>query len=175
MADMDSHMARDFRKTFKALTGHGPFPWQERLYEEFCSGEIPQVCDIPTGLGKTAVIVIWLIALTTRGKATSMPRRLVYVVNRRTIVDQSTDVVMQIRERLNDPGADAGLRKMARRLRDMTAGATNGDVLAVSTLRGQLADKGAWKLDPTRPAIIIGTVDMIGSKLLFSGYGDSRY
>jgi len=165
----------DFRKTFKALTGHEPFPWQERLYKEFCLGEIPQVCDIPTGLGKTAVIVIWLIALTTKGMATSMPRRLVYVVNRRTIVDQSTDVVMKLWKKLKDAGADAGLREMVDRLRDLTAGTTNGDVLAVSTLRGELADNRAWKQDPTRPAIIIGTVDMIGSKLLFSGYGDSRY
>lgn len=175
MADKDSHMARDFRKTFKALTGHEPFPWQQRLYEEFCSGKIPQVCDIPTGLGKTAVIVIWLIALTTRGKAASMPRRLVYVVNRRTIVDQSTDVVMQIQNKLEHPGADAGLKKTADSLRVMAAGTTNGELLAVSTLRGELADKGEWRKDPTRPAIIIGTVDMIGSKLLFSGYGDSRY
>ena len=164
-----------FDHAFHALTGHDPFPWQKRLYKEFCSGHIPQACDIPTGLGKTAVIVIWLIALTTRGKATPMPRRLVYVVNRRTIVDQSTDVVTQIQEKLKHPGADAGLKKMLRRLKDMAAGTTNGELLAVSTLRGELADKGEWREDPTRPAIIIGTVDMIGSKLLFSGYGDSRY
>jgi len=48
-------------------------------------------------------------------------------------------------------------------------------LLAVSTLRGELADNNEWKADPARPAIIIGTIDMIGSKLLFSGYGDGRY
>src|SRR5690606_32529461 len=39
----------------------------------------------------------------------------------------------------------------------------------------EFADNEEWKADPARPAIIIGTIDMIGSKLLFSGYGDGRY
>src|SRR5207253_4019401 len=43
--------------------------------------------------------------------------------------------------------------------------------LALSTLRGQFADNREWSADPTRPAVICGTVDMIGSRLLFSGYG----
>jgi CRISPR-associated endonuclease/helicase Cas3 len=43
--------------------------------------------------------------------------------------------------------------------------------LAISTLRGQFADNREWSADPSRPAIIVGTVDMIGSRLLFSGYG----
>lgn len=47
--------------------------------------------------------------------------------------------------------------------------------VAVGTLRGELADTGEWKTNPARPAIIVGTIDMIGSKLLFSGYGDGRH
>jgi len=43
--------------------------------------------------------------------------------------------------------------------------------LVISTLRGEFADNGAWRRDPSRPAIIVGTVDMIGSRLLFAGYG----
>jgi CRISPR-associated endonuclease/helicase Cas3 len=43
----------------------------------------------------------------------------------------------------------------------------------VSTLRGEFADNREWSRDPLRPAIIVGTVDMVGSRLLFSGYGDS--
>ena len=42
-----------------------------------------------------------------------------------------------------------------------------------SILRGQLADNREWSRDPSRPAIIIGTVDLIGSALLFSGYRSS--
>ena len=44
----------------------------------------------------------------------------------------------------------------------------------MSTLRGQHVDNREWLADPTAPAIIVGTVDMIGSRLLFSGYGVSR-
>ena len=45
--------------------------------------------------------------------------------------------------------------------------------LALSTLRGELADNREWQADPACAAIVIGTVDMIGSRLLFSGYGVS--
>jgi len=43
--------------------------------------------------------------------------------------------------------------------------------VTVSTLRGKFADNHAWHLDPSRPAIVVGTVDMIGSRMLFAGYG----
>ncbi len=73
---------------FRLLTEHEPFPWQQRLYDSFVDGQVPSICSIPTGLGKTAVIPIWLIALAcTEGR---LPRRLVYVVDRRTVVDQAT-------------------------------------------------------------------------------------
>jgi CRISPR-associated endonuclease/helicase Cas3 len=47
--------------------------------------------------------------------------------------------------------------------------------IAVSPLRGSLADNQDWKRDPTRPTIIVGTPDMVASKLLFGGYGDGKY
>src|SRR3712207_9087878 len=43
--------------------------------------------------------------------------------------------------------------------------------LAISTLRGQFADNREWSADPAKPAVIVGTVDMIGSRLLFGGDG----
>ena len=109
----------------------------------------------------------------------TLPRRLVYVVNRRTVVDQATSVVEQIRKRLLDPIAldwsrhEQALRELAAALWGLSA--SDELLLAVSTLRGELADNEEWKGDPARLAIIIGTIDMIGSKLLFSGYGDGRY
>ena len=50
-----------------------------------------------------------------------------------------------------------------------------GPLFGISTLRGEMADNMEWKIDPARPSVIVGTVDMIGSKLLFSGYGDRKY
>ncbi len=155
----------EFRRAFSAVAGtEGHFPWQWALYQQFVAGNFPRSCNLPTGLGKTSVIHIWLLALANAPD--HLPRRLVYVVNRRTVVDQSTDEAWRLRDRLGD------VNGLTERLRALCA---NGDPdsipLAISTLRGQFADNREWSTDPARPAIIAGTVDMIGSRLLFSGYG----
>lgn len=154
--------AIDFKSAFHALTGNTPFPWQSALYASFLAGNFPPSCSLPTGLGKTSVIHIWLLALANAPD--KVPRRLVYVVNRRTVVDQSTNEARKLRDALDKvPG-------LAERLRELCADATDLP-LAISTLRGQFADNREWSADPARPAVIAGTVDMIGSRLLFSGYG----
>lgn len=171
-----------FDTAFPALTDYSPLRWQRRLFDRLRSGyEIPRVCDLPTGLGKTSVIPIWMIALACQaeGGSTGLPRRLVYVINRRTVVDQATDVVENIRQRLLAPDDPRwlhhreALHALAEALKRLAC--SEGPPVAVSTLRGELADNEEWKADPARPAVIIGTIDMIGSKLLFSGYGDGRY
>jgi CRISPR-associated endonuclease/helicase Cas3 len=162
-----SNLSR-FRKAFIALTGNNPFPWQEALYERFANGDFPSSCDLPTGLGKTSVIAIWLIALAEN--PVNVPRRLVYIVNRRTVVDQATEETRRIRDRLTASDRSAVLADLANRLAALAADPTAGP-LAISTLRGQFADNGEWRADPARPAVVIGTIDMIGSRLLFSGYG----
>jgi CRISPR-associated endonuclease/helicase Cas3 len=53
-------------------------------------------------------------------------------------------------------------------------GLRNDRSLPISTLRGQYVDNREWLEDPAAPAIIGGTVDMVGSRLLFEGYGVSR-
>lgn len=154
-------MRHKFSELFQALTGASPFPWQQALYERFVCGEVPSAADLPTGLGKTSVVAIWLIALITHPD--KMPRRLVYVVNRRTVVDQTTAEVVRLRERLREsPDLMAKLACLCAVPTDMP--------LALSTLRGQFADNREWCVDPARPAVIVGTVDMIGSGLLFSRY-----
>ena len=149
-----------------------PFPWQQRLFHQFIEGNIPSALDLPTGTGKTSVISIWLAALATQAQqgTITLPRRLVYIVNRRTIVDQATaEVEGLLKHRLQLPAlkqAYAALEKLAALPAD--------NPVAASTLRGELADNGEWKADPARPAIILGTVDMVLSKLLFRGYGDGK-
>ncbi|GAB4557464.1 MAG: type I-U CRISPR-associated helicase/endonuclease Cas3 [Haliangiales bacterium] len=136
-----------------------PFPWQYALLERLCEGAPPDALDIPTGLGKTATIAIWLLA---RAAGAPVPRRLVYVVDRRAVVDQATEVALTLRDWVAEHPdvADAlGLE---------------GRPLPISTLRGQFVDNREWLEDPARPAIIIGTIDMVGSRLLFEGYGASR-
>ncbi len=152
-----------FDDDFALLTGNPPFPWQRSLYERFIVGDFPKACDLPTGLGKTYVIVLWLLALAKNSK---LPRRLVYVVNRRTVVDQSTAVAERLRTELLKPEA-----RHLREALDALAAVPATHPLAISTLRGEFADNAEWRRDPSRPAIIVGTVDMVGSRLLFTGYG----
>src|ERR1700682_6589710 len=85
----------DFDMALVALTGNHPFPWQEELFARFMKGTIERSLDIPTGLGKTTVMAIWLFA---RAAGALVPRRLVYVVDRRAVVDQATDVAIGLRE-----------------------------------------------------------------------------
>jgi len=154
-----------FDATFRALTEHDPFPWQRALYERLveANGSVPRSCDVPTGLGKTAVVAVWLIGLANHPD--KIPRRLVYVVNRRTVVDQTTNEVEKLRANLRGAG-------LWERLNELCAIPLDDDEppLAISTLRGQFADNRQWSADPARPAVVVGTVDMIGSRLLFSGY-----
>lgn len=156
-----------FEARFKALTGYLPFPWQAELFGKwFARGMFPTSCNLPTGVGKTSVIAIWLIALIDHPD--KIPRRLVYVVNRRTVVDQTTDEVEKLRKNIEPAGLVETLRQTC------SIPLSNGESpLAISTLRGQFADNRQWSADAARPAVICGTVDMIGSRLLFSGYGCS--
>lgn len=170
----------DFTNCFTKLTGNPPFHWQEELFKRFIGGAIPSECDVPTGLGKTSTIAIWLLALAqslmAQQATRKIPRRLVYVVDRRVIVDQSTDEAQRVIGVLEEVGSkgisysENPLGPVAKAFRETTF-VKDGPLVALSTLRGQLAEDREWCLDPSRPAIIIGTVDMIGSRLLFSGYG----
>ena len=147
----------DFSATFEVLTGHPPFRWQTRLFRRSMDGRLPRALDLPTGLGKTSVMAIWLIALARGAK---LPRRCVYVVDRRVVVDQATTTAELLRSGLPSAMANAlGLQT---------------EPLPVSTLRGGLADNREWLDDPSRPGIVVGTIDMVGSRLLFEGYGVSR-
>jgi len=134
------------------------FPWQFELLRRFRQGEDVSSLDIPTGLGKTAVMAVWLVA---RALGASLPRRLAYVVDRRAVVDQATEV------------AELLCSWVAKERGVANALGLDDRPLPISTLRGQHVDNRAWLDDPSSPAIIVGTVDMVGSRLLFSGYSVS--
>ncbi|MGQ9583671.1 MAG: hypothetical protein ACUVV6_09225, partial [Thermoplasmatota archaeon] len=82
-----------FAEMFQKATGHEPYPYQTRLA---LSPELPQLIDVPTGAGKTAAVVMaWLwrrrFAAEYFRKAT--PRRLVYCLPMRVLVEQTRDNV----------------------------------------------------------------------------------
>lgn len=169
-----------FRNKFAALTDHAPYPWQEDLFLSMVEGE-PwsklRNISLPTGTGKTAIMAIWLLALacdaarTNAPQSISIPRRLIWVVNRRVVVDQATREAEQLSSRLAEKAEFPLLADVRESLASLAAAGSSDRLLAISTLRGQFADNAEWRNDPARPAIVVGTVDMIGSRLLFSGYG----
>ena len=150
---------------FRAIVGHDPWPWQRALYTGLVDGAIPDAVDIPTGLGKTVTVLLVLLA---RLRNPELPRRVVYIVDRRAIVDQTAAALEAWIERIAQRPALA-------RAFDACAAFRAARPVGLGVLRGGLADDGAWRLDPARPAVIVGTVDMVGSRLLFAGYGDGRW
>lgn len=158
--ETSSNKKTEFRNWFEQIYQNPPFIWQERLFQQFIEPQkFPSALALPTGLGKTSVMCIWLLA---RAINPALPRRLVYIVDRRVVVDQATLEAEKIQKAVAEiPGLADSLGLQNRHL-------------PVSTLRGQLADNQEWLQDPSLPAILVGTIDMIGSRLLFSGYGVSR-
>lgn len=81
-----------FDRFFRRATGHeGPFDYQCRLA---LGGELPQLLDVPTGAGKTAgVVLAWLWRRRFADEATrkATPRRLVYCLPMRVLVEQTRD------------------------------------------------------------------------------------
>ena len=149
---------------FHAITGQDPYPWQRRLYGRLLNGDVPGVLDIPTGLGKTTSV---LLALLARLVNPDLPRRVVHVVDRRALVDQAAETVHGWIERI---GTVPQLACAFERL----AAFPGPRPVGLGVLRGGLADDGEWRVDPARAAVVVGTVDMVGSRLLFRGYGSGR-
>ena len=151
-----------FKQQFRNLTRYSPYPWQVNLFNRFIEGIIPRNISLPTGAGKTNTIPIWLLA---RIKNPTLPRRLVYVVDRRSVVDQATKVVEQIAANLSPEVKNA--------LASLTL--PDEALLGVSSLRGEFEDNEEWSKMPFRPSVLVGTVDKVGSALMFSSYGDGPY
>ena len=169
----------DFPDYFEALWGYMPFPWQSRLVESaWREGRFPSLLDLPTGVGKTSVldIAVFLMALgadTRSDVQPRFPRRAFLIVDRRVVVDQAAERAREIADKLASP-SNPILQRIAERLQRL-AGHTDEDAmpLAWTQLRGGMARDEGWAHDPAQPLIGASTVDQIGSRLLFRGYGIS--
>ena len=133
-----------------------PFSYQQALAER----NWPDALIAPTGLGKTAAVVLaWLWKRAT--SPGTVPRRLVYCLPMRTLADQTARNVSAWLARLSSVPTDWGAH-----LPD----AENG----VHILMGG-EDEPRWYEHPERPAILIGTQDMLISRALMRGYAMSRF
>ena len=158
----------EFTLYFRDVHGYPPFPWQERLTAEVLeTGAWPRVIDLPTGTGKTAVLDTAIFSLAARPEI--FPRRIVFVVDRRIIVDQVYKRALRIQERIATAHT-AVLNKVQRRL----GAIGESHLLGVVPLRGEIPIDSEWTHRPDLPWVVVSTVDQFGSRLLFRGYGVSR-
>jgi CRISPR-associated endonuclease/helicase Cas3 len=165
--------ARSFRSFFRAVHGCDPFPWQQRLVEHLDEhGRWPEALDLPTGTGKTAALdaAIFHLALEAGSSERRAPMRILYVVDRRTIVDQAHERAVHIAEALARPNEPV-LVAVRERLLSLSREAVP---LAVAVLRGGIARDDGWARAPDQPLVAVSTVDQVGSRLLFRGYGVSE-
>jgi CRISPR-associated endonuclease/helicase Cas3 len=163
----------DFRAFFHELWGYDPFPWQDMLAGRTAAGQWPQALDLPTAAGKTACIDVAVHALASqadRGLAKrTAPRRIWFVVDRRIVVDEAHERARVIANKLAY-AKEGPLKAIADRLRQM---AGTDRPLAVARLRGGVLRDDGWGRLPSQPAVVTSTVDQLGSRLLFRGYGHS--
>jgi CRISPR-associated endonuclease/helicase Cas3 len=146
-----------------------------RMFDEVIAGRYPHLVDLPTGAGKTELVVIWLLALAWYGKDSAhrepIPRRLVWIVNRRVLVQQVFNIAKELREKLS--AASSELAPIRDGLGALCGSENN--FFEVVELRGQIVADRDWAIRPAVPQLIIGTVDQIGSRLLFQGYGLGKW
>jgi CRISPR-associated endonuclease/helicase Cas3 len=132
---------------FEQLTGHEPYPYQRSLAEE----PWPQILDIPTGLGKTAaVLVAWLWKRLHAEETTG--RRIVYCLPMRVLVNQTAGIATELCERAAPSFEQADMEQPT-----------------VHQLMGGFVDE-AWEHKPENPAVLVGTQDMLLSRALNRGY-----
>ena len=141
-----------FAEFFSTATTWPPYAYQIRMAE---SPDLPAVLRVPTGAGKTEAAVLgWLYRCSEHPRQKvrdSTPRRLVYCLPMRTLVEQT---VKRIEEWLDNLG--------------MTG------LVGVVTLMGG-EPRTQWYLHPEKPFILVGTQDMLLSRALNRGYGSSPF
>lgn len=165
-----------FAAFFEAVTGHSPYLWQVRAAERIRDGDPPNSIFVPTGMGKTFLMVAWLWALINEAclrldsdtDIRRIPLRYVLVVDRRVVVDDTAGAAQRIARVLT---SDQNPTILAARDILHRAFGDDEDPLAVTVLRGGMSETAENLTHPAKPGIVIGTVDMIGSRLLFRGYG----
>lgn len=179
-AALNDTMRKPFLRWFRVVTGYEPYPFQRRFAWE---PALPELVDVPTGLGKTAMAVLgWLWRRRFHHDETvrkSTPRRLVYCLPMRVLVEQTRDNAVLWLHNLKllagtaefDEEENGG--KRLRSYRPNMTDFSGGDKVAVHVLMGGEEEEN-WDIYPEREQIIIGTQDMLLSRALNRGYAATR-
>jgi CRISPR-associated endonuclease/helicase Cas3 len=147
-------MGNDYKTVFHAAMGidHHPYPYQMMIAE----GTWPESVNVPTGMGKTAAIILAWIYKRLRGDKDT-PRRLVYCLPMRVLVEQTVRNAREWTDRLVASGV-----------------ITTENRPAVCLLMGGEIDRD-WDRYPEQDAILVGTQDHLISASLNRGYASSRF
>src|SRR5581483_10338194 len=134
--------------------------------------------SVPTGFGKTAMVVVgWLWRRYGPDQTTRdlTPRRLVYCLPMRVLVEQTRDRAVLWLHNLGrlDGAAEIEEQNGTQRLRSYSPTFSDPGKVAVHVLMGG-EDEEDWDIHPERDAIIVGTQDMLLSRALNRGYAASR-
>jgi len=194
-----------FDDMFKQATGiqEGPLPYQRELAT---SSRLPALLDVPTGLGKTAAAIlawVWRRRFAEDAIRSRTPRRLVYCLSMRVLVEQTYEQALKWLDRLgllageaqwtesNSEGLPTPRARLVTSAPKLPASyvpvpeaepcngwaSRNGDQgshpIAVHLLLGG-EEISDWVLWPERDAILIGTQDMLLSRALNRGYAAHR-
>ncbi len=172
-----------FNEFFQATNGHSPFPWQTRLANLVFSSGWPACIDLPTASGKTACIDVAVFVSACQASLPSerktVGRRIFFTVNRRVIVDEAFLRSKSLAQKLLDAeSVGSGILHevaIALRLMNEESDPTIAPPLAIAQLRGGVYRDAAWARSLTQPIVVCTTVDQLGSRILFRGYGVSDF
>jgi CRISPR-associated endonuclease/helicase Cas3 len=157
----------DFSKT---ITGYEPFDYQRRLADATpCESRL---INIPTGLGKTsAVTLAWLWNRIVLNRQ-DWPRRLVYCLPMRTLVEQTQAEIEKWLATLAKNAEGLGLSAASKKELEWLV-----EHSPIVLMGGEELEplKAEWDLYAENPCILVGTQDMLLSRALNRGYGMSRY
>ena len=160
----------DFARFFELCHDEEPYLWQRRLADEVLTDKRwPPALDLPTGSGKTSAIDIALYALAAaahEGEFGIFPRRMIFIADRRVLVDQAWRHGERLLERIESRPELAPVRRALARL-------SPEEPPSSIRLRGACPTDPRWCRSPDQVQIVASTVDQIGSRLLMRGYGVS--
>ena len=167
----------DFAAFFQAVHGCDPFPWQQALVDHLADADAwPDALDLPAGSGKTAAMDAATFHLALRAdEPRKAALRVAFVVDRRLVVDdafaRAWKIEQALRRALNGAGSSEVVAEVARRLQQLAG--EGGAPLVARRLRAGAPLESDWAFTPMQPTILCSTVDQVGSRLLFRGYGVS--
>lgn len=175
MVSAESVDSSEFDSFYQEIHNHKPHMWQSVLAKKVCADGWPCNISLPTGSGKTSVIdigVFYLATQATLGYNRKAHTRIVYVVDRRLIVDDAYTHAVQIADALQKPQGLPTVSRVAEALNFLRPrGWSSNRPLDVIRMRGGTGSRVQELNSPTSPTVIVSTVDQIGSRLLFRGYG----